>query len=100
MTDKTVQVRRYQVAPGDLPAFVDWWRDTMVPAREAFGFTIEFGVAAPERSEFIWAVSLPLARDAFLRRDAEWMSSPERQRAIATGVRLVKQRVDLVDRIR
>lgn len=100
MTEKTVQVRRYQLTPGDLPRFLDWWEHTMVPAREAYGYTIEFGVAVPERSEFIWAVSLPLQQAEFLQRDAEWMGSEERKRALSTAVPLVKQRVNLVDRIR
>ncbi|MEP6843289.1 MAG: hypothetical protein ABJA11_07190 [Pseudolysinimonas sp.] len=100
MADKTVQIRRYQLIPGDLPAFLEWWEQTMVPAREAFGYTIEFGLAVPERSEFVWAVSLPLARDAFVIRDAEWMNSPERKQALSTAVPLVKQRVNLVDQIR
>ena len=100
MSDKTVQLRRYQLTPGDLPAFLEWWKGTMVPAREEFGFTIEFGVAVPERSEFVWAVSLPLSREEFVRRDDEWNDSPERRTALATAVRLVKQRVNLVDRVR
>lgn len=100
MTDKTVQLRRYQLTPGDLPVFLEWWRTTMVPAREAFGFTIEFGYAVPERSEFVWAVSMPLERSAFVTKDAEWDASPQRREALASAVRLVKQRVNLVEKIR
>ncbi len=100
MPDKTVQVRRYQLTPGDLPKFVEWWTDTMVPTREAYGYTIEFGVAVPDRSEFIWAVSLPLALPEFLAKDAAWMASDERKQALSTGLPLVKQRVNIVDRVR
>ena len=100
MPEKTVQVRRYQLTPGDLPKFLEWWQHTMVPAREAYGYTIEFGVAVHDRSEFIWAVSLPLPQDEFLKKDAEWMASEERKRALSTAVPLVKQRVNLAERIR
>jgi len=100
MPEKTVQVRRYQLTPGQLPQFLDWWTNTMVPTREAYGYTIEFGVAIPERSEFVWAVSLPLSPAEFLARDAAWNASEERRQALSTALPLVKQRVSLADRIR
>ena len=100
MTEKTVQLRRYQLMPGDLPTFLEWWTTTMVPTREAYGYTIEFGLAVPERSEFVWAVSLPLSRADFLEKDAAWNASEERRQALSSAVRLVKQRVNLVDQAR
>jgi hypothetical protein len=98
MTDTTYQFRRYQLRPGDLPAFVTWWRETMRPTREAYGFTVEFGYAVPERSEFIWAVSLPVGEEEFRRRDAAWNTSPERLAALESAPRLVAQRVNLADK--
>ena len=97
---KTVQLRRYQLTPGQLPQFLDWWRDIMVPTREAYGYTIEFGLAVPERSEFVWAVSLPLPPAEFLVKDAAWNASEERRQALSSAVPLVKQRVNLVDQVR
>ena len=79
MTDaRTTQLRRYRINPGELAAFTTWWRTRLVPAREAFGFRLEFAVAVPETDEFVWAVSAPGDGAAFAVLDAAWAASPER----------------------
>jgi antibiotic biosynthesis monooxygenase (ABM) superfamily enzyme len=82
MTDaRTTQLRRYRITAGELPAFLDWWRSRLVPAREAFGFAVEFAVAVPETDEFVWAVSAAGDEAAFAALDAAWVASSERAAA-------------------
>ena len=87
---RTVQLRRYRIAPGELAAFTAWWRDVLLPAREAFGFALEFAVTVPETDEFVWAVSAEGDEAAFARIDAAWTGSPER----ALAFEGVPQRVE------
>jgi hypothetical protein len=76
--DRTVQLRRYRIVEGELPAFVEWWRTRLLPARQAFGFVLEFSLVVPETDEFVWAVSVEGDEAAFTALDAAWTSSPER----------------------
>jgi hypothetical protein len=80
-TGRTVQLRRYRIVPGELPAFVDWWRELIVPARELHGFQVDFAFAVPENDEFVWAVSVPGDREAFRAVDERYAASEERRRA-------------------
>jgi hypothetical protein len=91
--DRTVQLRRYRIVEGELPAFTAWWRERLLPARQAFGFTLEFAVVVPETDEFVWAVSVPGDAAAFARLDAAWTGSPER----AAAFEGVPQRVASMD---
>ena len=90
---RTVQLRRYRIVPGELAAFTAWWRDVLLPAREAFGFALEFAVTVPETDEFVWAVSAEGDEAAFARIDAAWTQSPER----ALAFRDVPKRVAEMD---
>lgn len=76
--ERTVQLRRYRIEPGELGAFTAWWRERLLPAREAFGFRLEFAVTVPESDEFVWAVSAEGDAEAFTRIDTAWAESPER----------------------
>lgn len=78
---RTVQLRRYRIVPGELPAFIDWWRERIVPARELHGFQVEFAFAVPENDEFVWAVSVAGDRDAFRAVDERYAASDERRKA-------------------
>ena len=78
---RTVQLRRYRIVPGQLEAFTAWWREVLLPAREAFGFALEFAVTVPDTDEFVWAVSAEGDAEAFARIDAAWTASPERAQA-------------------
>jgi hypothetical protein len=80
---RTTQLRRYRLIAGELPAFLAWWRSRLVPAREAFGFVIEFAVVVPETEEFVWAVSVAGDETAFTALDEAWTASPERAAAFA-----------------
>lgn len=91
--ERTVQLRRYRVGAGEMAAFVEWWRSRLLPAREAFGFRLEFAVTVPETDEFVWAVSADGDAEAFARIDTAWMESPER----ALAFEGVPQRVSSSD---
>ena len=91
--DRTVQLRRYRIVEGEMPAFTSWWRERLLPARRAFGFALEFAVVVPETDEFVWAVSVAGDAEAFARLDAAWTASPER----AAAFEGVPQRVASMD---
>jgi hypothetical protein len=78
---RTVQLRRYRVVEGEMQAFVDWWRSRLLPARLAFGFSLETALVVPETDEFVWAVSGAGDGAAFAALDAAWTASPERAAA-------------------
>ena len=91
--ERTVQLRRYRVVDGELDAFVDWWRSRLLPARVAYGFTLESAYVVPDTDEFVWAVSAEGDAEAFGRLDAAWAASPER----AAAFEGVPQRVASMD---
>ena len=91
--ERTVQLRRYRIVPGELPAFVDWWRSRLLPARQAFGFVLETALVVEETDEFVWAVSAAGDETAFAALDAAWAASGERAAAFVG----VPQRVASMD---
>lgn len=80
-TDRTVQLRRYRLKPGQLPDFVAWFTERLVPARLAHGFMVEFAYAVPEFDEFVWAVAAAGDADEFRAVDERYTASPERAAA-------------------
>lgn len=73
----TVQLRRYDIAPGEMELFAGWWHSIVEP-REKFGFRVLFAFADEDTNEFVWAV----AHDGdFAAAEAEYMASPERAAA-------------------
>lgn len=81
MDERTIQLRRYRVRPGAMADFTAWFRERLVPAREAHGFRVEFAYAVPETDEFVWAVSVAGDADAFRTVDERYAASPERAAA-------------------
>ena len=70
----SVQLRRYEIKPGEMAAFLDAVRGAF-PIREQYGFSIEFALIDEERNEFTWAVS----HDGdFATAEAAYYDSPER----------------------
>jgi hypothetical protein len=51
-----VQLRRYEIKPGELGEFAEAWRH-LVPIRRRYGFSVLFAFANDAESEFVWAVS-------------------------------------------
>ena len=91
--ERTVQLRRYRIVAGEMDAFVAWWSSRLLPARVAYGFTLESAYVVPETDEFVWAVSAEGDREAFGRLDAAWAASSER----AAAFEGVPQRVAAMD---
>lgn len=81
MTERTVQLRRYRLMPGQLPDFVAWFTERVVPVRLAYGFTVEFAYALPESDEFVWAVAVAGDVEGFRAVEARYSASPERAAA-------------------
>ncbi|MEV7340078.1 NIPSNAP family containing protein [Streptomyces sp. NPDC093544] len=92
-----IQLRRYEIVPGELDAFVDWWRATMPALRTKAGFTIEFAYVDKDAGEFVWAVSVPGTVEDFARVDAAYRTSEDR-RSVFAGLpeRVAKAHVGFV----
>ena len=70
----SVQLRRYEVRPGEMDAFLEAIRAAFV-VREQYGFGIAFALVDEERNEFVWATT----HDGdFAAAEAEYYASPER----------------------
>jgi hypothetical protein len=69
-----VQLRRYEIKPGEMPAFLEAVRAAF-PVREQYGFSVQFALVDEERNQFCWAVS----HDGdFAAAEAAYYASPER----------------------
>jgi hypothetical protein len=69
-----VQLRRYQLKPGSVDAFLDAWRAACV-VRAQFGFTVECAVVDRDTEGFVWVVS---AEGDFDAVDRAYYDSPAR----------------------
>ena len=70
----SVQLRRYEIKPGEMEAFLEAVRAAFV-VREQYGFGVAFALIDEERNEFTWAVT----HDGdFAAAEAEYYASPER----------------------
>ncbi len=74
----TSQLRMYQAKAGELDAFVQEWREKIVPLRRKFGFRVEGAWSIPSKSEFIWIIGYD-GPEGFEARDAGYYASPERK---------------------
>jgi len=81
MTDKTIQLRRYEILDGQLEAFLEFFETIVVPVRIEFGYTLEFAYVDAGRNEVTWAISLPGDAATFETRDAEYQSWDRRAQA-------------------
>jgi hypothetical protein len=68
------QLRIYQIKPGLLGEFTDFWRTEIVPVRRRFGFEVEGAWSDAETSTFAWVVGHP----DFAGADAAYYASPDR----------------------
>lgn len=69
-----IQLRRYQLKPGSVDAFLDAWRGAC-EVRAQFGFTVEYAVVDRANEGFVWAVSVDGDFDA---ADQAYYESPAR----------------------
>src|SRR3954454_21617315 len=79
----TVQLRRYTLEAGRLPAFLDWF-PTIAAVREQFGFRVLFAYADHENETFTWAVERDGDADEFRSVEQDYNASDERARAFET----------------
>lgn len=94
---RTYQLRRYQIEAGQLDSFIEWWTTLLAPARQAFGFRVEFAYPVPASGEFVWAVSRAGDEAEFIAADAAWQVSPERTAAfLDQPKRIASVRTDFV----
>ena len=70
----SVQLRRYEIKPGEMSEFLDAIRAAFV-VREQYGFRIAFALIDEERNEFTWA---PTHDGDFAAVEAEYYASSER----------------------
>lgn len=69
------QVRIYRIKPGELDAFVEEWREHVVPLRRQFGFEVVGAWSSEKDDTFVWIIS----HDGdFAEADREYYFSPER----------------------
>jgi hypothetical protein len=74
----TSQLRMYTAKEGELDAFIEEWRATILPLRQKFGFRVEGAWAIPSKGEFIWILTYD-GPEGFEARDAAYYAAPERK---------------------
>ncbi len=72
------QLRMYRAKEGELDAFIEEWREKILPLRRKLGFTVEGAWAIRPTGEFIWILTYD-GPEGFEARDAAYYASPERK---------------------
>jgi len=83
----TVQLRRYQLQPGEMDAFVTWWHN-LVPVREQYGFRVLFALVDESTNQFVWAVT---HGGDFDEAESVYNASPERAAVFAGTPRRIAE---------
>lgn len=73
----TSQLRVYAVRPGQMDAFVDYWRAQIVPARLAHGYRIDGAWRDDAEERFTWVVTWD-GPESWAEKEAAYLASPER----------------------
>jgi NIPSNAP protein len=93
---RTVQLRRYTVAAGQMERWLGEWRDRVRPLREGHGFAVVGAWVVEESSEFVWVIAYD-GEGTFAEADAAYYGSPERAALEPDPARhLVEVRTDFV----
>jgi heme-degrading monooxygenase HmoA len=71
------QLRRYQVKPGAMEAFVELWEHGIVAVRELYGFTVVAAWRSDDDAEFGWVVG-HVGSGSFEAAEKAYYASPER----------------------
>ncbi len=74
---ETVQLRRYELAPGTLTDWVSHWHEDVVQLRQDYGFRVLFAYADHVNSQFVWALAFDGTPEELAARDREYHDSPE-----------------------
>ena len=69
-----VQLRRYEIKPGEMDTFLEAWRG-VVPVRSQYGFTVVAAFVNVDDNEFTWVVR----HDGdFDQAEKDYYAAPER----------------------
>ncbi|MDQ1439090.1 MAG: hypothetical protein QOK43_2719 [Acidimicrobiaceae bacterium] len=71
------QLRRYQVKPGQMAAFLAAWRNGAAPVRGQFGFRVLAAWQSDDEAEFGWLIAYEGDGD-FESAERAYYASPER----------------------
>ena len=81
---QTSQLRRYDIQPGAMDAFLEWFRGPLLEARAAHGFTAESAYVDPLANTVLWVARFNGTEAEFLAAERVYEESPERARAFET----------------
>ena len=75
---KTTQLRRYDIQPGEMNRFLDWFTGPLMVARAAHGFHPESAYVDALENTVVWVVSREGTEEEFLAAEKVYEQSPER----------------------
>jgi hypothetical protein len=74
----TWQLREYTVKPGEMDAWLEEWREKIVPLRRRFGFEILGAWNVDGTDQFVWIIGYAGPK-SWPEADAEYYQAPERK---------------------
>lgn len=83
------QIRVYELFPGVFDDFFAYWKENIVPAREACNFRIVGAWFDSETNTFTWVVRY-MGEGSFAEADAAYYESPMRSKVPRSSGRFVK----------
>lgn len=81
---QTRQLRRYDIQPGAMDAFVEWFRGPLMQARASHGFTAESAYVDALENTVTWVARFEGTEPEFLAAERIYEDSPERALAFET----------------
>jgi hypothetical protein len=84
MTDtgsRTTQLRRYVIDEQYFDGYLEWWKNTILPLRVHFGFSIDAAFADRENHQIVWAISVAGTVDNFADVERVYFESDARRHA-------------------
>ena len=78
---QTRQLRRYDIQPGAMDAFVEWFLGPLMEARASHGFTAESAYVDALENTVTWVARFEGTESEFLAAERIYEESPERARA-------------------
>ena len=80
------QLREYVIADGELDAFVDEWRERVLPLRLSLGFSVLGPWVERDANRFVWIIGhdgdIEAANEAYSTSDARKAMDPDPARLI------------------
>jgi hypothetical protein len=72
------QIREYTVKPGEMDAWIEEWRSSIVPLRKRHGFEVVGAWTVDGSDQFVWIVKYDGPKP-WSEADADYYGSPERK---------------------